>query len=85
MGMARSTVMAVALVALVATWTSLGDEANAQGRGGRGRRWRSADVDDASGRRHATGRRSVHDEELLPGSRRTGPTSVTRDATHRGS
>ncbi len=37
MGMARSsTVIAVALIASVATWMSLGREVNAQGRGGRG-------------------------------------------------
>ena len=38
MGMAHSTVLAAALVAVVVAWTSLGHEANAQGRGGRGGR-----------------------------------------------
>ena len=36
MGMARSSVLALALVVSVATWAWLGNEANAQGRGGRG-------------------------------------------------
>ena len=36
MGIARRIVVAVAVVAMAAAWTSLGNEANAQGRGGRG-------------------------------------------------
>ena len=65
MGMARSTVIAAALVAVVATWMSLGHEANAQGRGGRGGRGGGA-PQTSTGGSDATGRRSCFsDKEFL--------------------
>ena len=86
MGMARSTVIAAALVAVVATWTSLGHEANAQGRGGRGGRGGGAPQTSTTPPAGVTPLPSISSpRKNFYLDARYWPTSVTRAATRRGS